>query len=122
MPQGVADFGQRSAVAQHLSRQCMTKLMSALCRGLDAGALERMPNNRSNTTLAQKATDGSFAAQKHATTGAARPSVAQVCGDRRPDIGRQGKGGSMTAFASDADLSCVPVNIFKLEKSHLTGT
>ena len=59
MPQGVADFGQRSAVAQHLSRQCMTKLMSALCRGLDAGALERMPNNRSNTTLAQKATDGS---------------------------------------------------------------
>jgi hypothetical protein len=98
----------------------MTKLMSALCRGLDAGALERMPNNRSNTTLAQKATDGSFAAQKHATTGAARPSVAQVRGDRRPDIDRQRKGGSMAAFALDADLSCVPVNIFKLEKSHLT--
>ena len=31
---------QRGAVAQHLARQCVSKLMGAHRRGLDAGALE----------------------------------------------------------------------------------
>jgi len=52
------------------------KLMGTHRRGLDAGALERMPNDRSNGTLAQKAADGSFAAQEHATTEATRAAVA----------------------------------------------
>ncbi len=103
---------------QHLSRQRVAKLMSALCRGLDAGTLERMLNDRSNSTLAQKTTYGSFAAQKHATTGAARASVAQVSRDRCADIRRKRKGSSLMAFASDAHLSDTPVNILKLEKGH----
>ena len=104
MPQDLADFGQRGAAAQHLGRQRVTKLMGARRRSLDAGALERMPNDRSNGTLAQKAADGSLAAQKHATAGAARAAVAQVRRDRRADLRREGKGGSLTAFPSDAHL------------------
>jgi hypothetical protein len=118
MSQDLADFGQRGAVAQHLGRQRMAKLMRARGRGLDPGALERMPDDRSNGTLAQKSADGSFAAQKHATTGAAGAAVAQVDGARRTDIPRKRKGGSVTAFASDAHLSGIPINIFKLEKGH----
>ena len=72
MSQDLSDFGQRGAVAQHLRRQRVAKLMGARRRGLDAGALEPMPNDRSNGTLAEKAADGRFAAQKYATTGAAR--------------------------------------------------
>ena len=41
MPQHLADFGQRGAVAQHLSRQAMAKLMRADSGCLDAGARER---------------------------------------------------------------------------------
>ena len=103
-------------------RQRMTKLMSSGCWGLDAGPLEGMSNNRSDTTLAQKTADGSFAAEKHATTGATRASVTQVRSNRRADICWQGKGGSMTAFAADAHLSDVPVNILKLEKGHFACT
>jgi hypothetical protein len=75
-------------VAQHLGRQRVAKLMGARRWGMDTGALERMPNDRSNGTLAQKATDGSFAPQKHATTGAARSAVPQVRRDRLADIRR----------------------------------
>ena len=120
MPQDVADFGQRGAVAQHLRRQRVTKLMGARRRGLDAGALERMPNDRSNGTLAQKASDGRFATQKHATIGAARTSAAQIRRDRFADLRREGKCGAWTAFPSDAHLSGLPVNIVKLKKSHFT--
>src|SRR5215469_16169015 len=96
--------------------------MSALGRGLDAGALERMPNDRSHSTLAQKAADGSFAAQKRATTGATRTSVAQVSRDCCADICRKRKSGSLIALSSDAHLSDVPVKVVKLKKSHFAGT
>src|SRR6266576_3599677 len=100
----------------------MTKLMSALCRRLDTGVLECMPNDRSNGTLAQETASGSFAAQKHATTGVVRASAAQVGRDCRADIRRKRKSGSLIAFASDAHLSYVPVNVIELEKSHFAGT
>jgi hypothetical protein len=77
-----------------------------------------MPNDRSNRTLAQKATDGRFAAQKHATAGAARASAAQIRRDRFADVHREGKRGSLTAFPPDAHLSSLPVNIVKLENRH----
>ena len=120
MPEDFADFGQGGTVAQHISRQRVAKLMSALCRGLDTGMLECMPNDRSNSTLAQETTDGSFVAQKNATTRAARAPAAQVGRDCRADIARKGKGGSLIAFTPDAHLSGVPVNILKLEKGHLS--
>jgi len=105
-------------MAQHLGRQRVAKLMGAGRRGLDAGALERMPNDRSNCTRAQKSADGSFTAQKHTATSAAWASVAQVLRDRFADIRRKGKCGSLTAFPSDAHLSGIPVDIVKLEKGH----
>ena len=45
MPQNLADFAQRGAVAQHLRRQPVAKLMGT-CRGrVDASAQKRMPND-----------------------------------------------------------------------------
>src|SRR5436309_8987129 len=102
MPQDLADFGERGPAAQHLGRQRVAKLMGARRRRLDAGALERMPNDRSNRTLAQKAADRSFAAQKHATASAARASAAQIRRDRFADVHGEGKRGSLTAFPPDA--------------------
>ena len=75
MPQYHADFCQRGALAQHLCRQRMAKLMGTRRRGLYAGALESVSNDRTNGTLAQKSTDRSFAAEKQPTTGAVRPTV-----------------------------------------------
>ena len=92
--------------------------MSTGCWGLDARALESMPNDRSNATLTQKTADGSFAAKKHATTSAGWASVTQVRCDRCADIRGKRKGGSLITFASDAYLPGLPINIFKLEKSH----
>ena len=120
MSQYLADFGQRSAVAQHLGRQPVAKLMGTRCRGLDAGAPERMPNDRSYGTLAEKSADGSSAAQKHATAGATRPTLFQVRCDRRADIRGKGKCGSLTAFTPDAHLSGIPVDIVKFEKGNFT--
>ena len=86
MPQHIADFGQRGAVTQHLTRQAVAKLMRTRRRGLDASAPERMPNDRSYGTLTQESADRSPSAQKHTTTGAARPPVSQVHRDRLADI------------------------------------
>ena len=103
MSQDLADFGQRSAATQHLGRQCVTKLVSAGCWGLDASSLERMPNDRSNGAGTQKTAERSFTAQKHATNGsAAWASVAQVRRDCRANIGRKRESGSLIAFALDA--------------------
>ena len=100
----------------------VTELMGARRRCLDAGALERMPNDRSNSTLALKAPDGSFAAKKHATAGAARAAVAQVRRDRRADLRGKGKRSSVIALAADAHRAGVPVNIVELEKGDFPGT
>ena len=70
----------------------------------------------------RKPRTGALLREKHATAGAARATVAQIRGDRRADFRRQGKGGSLTAFPSDAHLSGLPVNIVELEKGHFTGT
>ena len=118
MPQYLADFGQRGPVPQHLRRQRVAKLMGTRRRRLNAGALERMPNDRAHASLALKAADGRFAAQKHATTGAAGAPVTQVRGDRCARIRGKGQGGSVTAFASDAHLADIPVNILELEQGH----
>ena len=92
--------------------------MGAFCRSMNAGTVERMSDDRSNATRAQKAADRAFAAQKHATARAARASVAQVGGDCSADIRWKGECGSLIAFTSDAHLSSVPVNILQLEKGH----
>lgn len=76
MPWNLADLRQRNSAAQPLGRQGVAKLTGALRWRLDAGALERMPNDRPNGTLVQEATDESLPAQKHTPTGGARASVA----------------------------------------------
>jgi hypothetical protein len=48
----------------------MSKLMCPEGRSVDTGALEAMPNNRSNTTCAAKTADRSFGSQKYAPTAA----------------------------------------------------
>ena len=120
MPQHLADFGERGTVPQHLGRQRVAKLMGACRRSLDAGALERMPNDRSNGTLAEKTAGGRLAAQKHATIRAAWASTAQIRRDRLADIHGERQRGSVTAFPSDAHLSRLPVKIVKLEEGHFT--
>ena len=57
MTQHLADLAERGAVAQHLGGQSMAKLMGARGGRIDAGALERMPNDRSNATGTAKAAD-----------------------------------------------------------------
>jgi hypothetical protein len=58
----------------------MSKLMSAESWGVNAGALEAMPNNRSNATRAAETADRSFSSQKYTPTGALWSSTSQISG------------------------------------------
>ena len=62
MTQQLADLTERGALPQHLGGQSMAKLMCSLSGRVYAGALERMPNDRSNATGTAKAADRGFGA------------------------------------------------------------
>ncbi len=64
----------------------MAKLMCSRGGGIDAGALERMANDRPDATRPQKAADRGFGAQKYAAAGATRSSMPQIGGDRFADL------------------------------------
>ena len=64
MAQQLANFAQRGTLAQHLGGQAVTKLMGSFGGGINAGALERMPNDGSNATRSPKAADRGFARAK----------------------------------------------------------
>ena len=87
-------------------------------KSLYAGVLESMSNDRTNGRLAQKSTDRSFAAQKHPTTGAARPTMLQVLCNRFASICWERKCSSLATFTLDAYLADTPVNIIKIEKGY----
>ena len=120
MPQYLADFRQRGAAVQHLTRQRVSKLMGTPRRGLDASALKRMPNNRSNGNLTHKPANGGSAAQKHASIGTTRPSMEEIRRYCLADIRRKRKCATLTAFPSYAHLSGIPVDVVKLEKGNFT--
>ena len=61
MTQQLADLTERGAVAQHLRGQSMTELMGACGRGIDAGALECMPNDGSHAAGPTKPRMGALA-------------------------------------------------------------
>ena len=104
MTQQLADLAERGAVAQHLGGQSMAKLMCSCGRGVNAGALKRMPNDRSNATWAAKAADRGFGAQKYAATVATWSSVPQIRGDRFADV--RGKGRSLRWPLLPRTLNC----------------
>jgi hypothetical protein len=60
MTQQLADLTERGALTQHLGGQSMAKLMCSVSRRIYSGALEGMPNNRSNATGTLKAADRGF--------------------------------------------------------------
>jgi hypothetical protein len=68
----------------------MSKLMSAKSWGVNAGALEAMPNNRSNATRAAKTADRSFSSQKYTPTGAVWSSASQIGGYHFANLSGQG--------------------------------
>jgi hypothetical protein len=70
MAQNLTNIGQRSALAQHLARQCMPELMRTLPRRIDAGPREGVPDDRQHRYRALEATNRCFCAQKYKSAGA----------------------------------------------------
>jgi hypothetical protein len=64
MSQSLADLGQRGAAAQHARRRRVPKLMRPRRGGDDTRPVQRMPNDGSNGTLAEKALDRRLAPEK----------------------------------------------------------
>jgi len=98
----------------------MAKLMRSKCRGFDAGALECMPDERSNAAGSLKAADRCLGAKKHTATGAMRSPALQIRSDRLADFGWQGQPASMATLAAYGQLPSVPINIIELQRRHLT--
>ena len=67
MSQHGADLGERSALAQHIARQSVGKLMRSIGGSGNARALQAMSNNRPNAARALKASHGSLDAHKDPT-------------------------------------------------------
>jgi len=120
MPQQLSNLAQRSALAEHLSGQSMTKLVRPFGCGVNAGTFEGMSNDGSNRARPEKGTDRCFGTQEYAPTTADGPSVPQVSGGRSANLYGQGYGVAPTAFAAHAHLSRVPVDVIQFEKGHFT--
>src|ERR1044071_6563905 len=100
----------------------MPKLMGPVSGSINASTLEPMVNDRSNATGPSKTADGGFDAQKYAPTGALWPSTPQIRGDRFANFRRQRQLATLSALATDTQLSRAPVNVIELERRHFAGT
>jgi hypothetical protein len=120
MPQQLSNLAQRSAFAEHLSGQSMTKLVRPFGCGVNAGTFKGMPNDGSNPARPEKGSDRRFGSQEYAPTTAGGPSVPQVSCDRSANLYGQGHGVASAAFAAHAHLSRVPVDVIQFEKCHFT--
>jgi hypothetical protein len=78
MTQHVTDLGERGAVAQHLGRQRVSKLMCTLGGRIDPSSLERTSDDTADGARAQKPADGGFGLQEHTTALAPRPTMLQI--------------------------------------------
>jgi hypothetical protein len=120
MPQQLSNLAQRSALAEHLSSQSMTKLVRPFGSGVYACTFERMSNDGSNPTRPEKGADRRFGTQEYAPTATGGSSVPQVSGDRSANLYGQGNGVAPAALAAHAHLSRVPVDVIQFEKCHFT--
>jgi hypothetical protein len=120
MPQQLSNLAQRSALAEHLSSQSMTKLVRPFGSSVNAGTFERMSNDGSNPTRPEKGSDRRFGTQEYTPTAACGPSVPQISGDRSANLSGQGHGVAPAAFAAHAHLSRVPVDVIQFEICHFT--
>jgi hypothetical protein len=76
-------------MAQHVGSQSVAKLMCSRSWGVDASALERVPNNGTDATCSAKAGDRRLRAQEYPAAGTMRSAVLQICSDRLADVGVQ---------------------------------
>lgn len=86
MTEEFADLRQRRSLLEHLTGECVPKLVSAFARRIDSGPLQRVSNHRANTRLPLETSRGRFRAEKNASAIRSRPPVSQIVGDRRPDV------------------------------------
>ena len=84
----------------------------------DACACQSVAHERSNRLRADEAAHGRFGAHKDAPAAAGRPSVPQIGGDGRADLGGKGQRREVMAFPSHAHLAAGPVQVLKLEADH----
>lgn len=86
MPKEFADLRQRSSLLEHLTSECVPKLVGAFARRIDPGPLQRVPDHGANSRLPLETSRGRFRAKKNASAIGGRPPVPQIICDRRPDI------------------------------------
>src|SRR5215831_2191926 len=89
---------------------------------LKAGALEAMPNDGVNSSGISKADAGSSCTQKNTATGTWWSTTAQIRSDRFANFCQQGQVATRATFATNAQLSRVPVHVPELERHHFPGT
>jgi hypothetical protein len=121
MPQQLSYLTERGTMAQHLSRQSVTKLVGPHSWGVDASTLEGMPHNRTNCTWPAKPCDRGSGAQKHTTTCATRSPTNQVCSDRFADVDGQWQLVALPALTSHVQTSGAPVDIIQFKCCYFPG-
>jgi hypothetical protein len=113
-------LAERRTVSQQFAGQSMAKLMCAVSRGINACALQPMSNDRSNATSASKTADGRSGTEEDSPTGALRPAVSQICGDRLANVRGQGQPTTLPGLAPNTQLPCFPIDVIEFEKGNLT--
>ena len=78
MPQHLADLAERRTLSQQFAGQSVAKLMCAVSRGINSGALQPMSDYRSDATGTSETTDRRSGAEEDAPTGALRPTVSYL--------------------------------------------
>jgi len=91
-------------------------------RGVDAGALDRVPDQGTHTARSLETAVRRSGTQEHATAGTPRAPRLQVGGDRFADLDRQGKLVALATLAAYMQLSRVPVDVIEFETCHFART
>jgi hypothetical protein len=86
MAEKFADLRQRRSLLEHLTGECVPKLVGAFARRIDSGPLQSVSHNRTDPTLTSEPSGGRFRTEENASAVGSRPSMPQIIGDCRADI------------------------------------
>ena len=120
MTQHGAYLRQRGALAQHIARQSVAKLVRSKAGSGNARAHQPVSNDRSHPAGAFKPSNRRLGTQKDPTGSAPRPPVTQIRGDCLADFGRKWQLTPAIAFAMYGELSRAPIDVVQLYRGHFT--
>ncbi|MGA2725882.1 MAG: hypothetical protein ABSG79_26170 [Bryobacteraceae bacterium] len=121
MPQHLSDFNEGRAVAKHLTRQSVTKLMGPLSCGLHAGTRKCALYDGADTPRMQKAAQWCCCSHEHTSGRHLRAPFTNIRCDGFSHVRGQRQLARIAPLPMNGYAAAFPVDVIESQQTDLTG-